>query len=254
MKQRTINKILRWFGKVPSWKKCRLASCWDGPNALRRMMNILSANMSDEKFKRYVRWMEEQGCDTVHCILINKADGENAGYNCATVEGHARVARERIKYLRKRGFAYVPWIICDDSADYATDLFLHADARLKALSDAGLFEEASYVVLGLEMDEPKSYPGAPEGWPKVRAALKAVCKRKVGVHHCSGNSFRYAHLGDIILGQLDPKKATESAIRNQIAIIRGKGKAAVGFEYERHADRQKATWALDAGAVGVGNW
>lgn len=250
MKQRTKNKILRWFGKVPSWKKCRLASCWNGPNASRRMMNILSANMREEKFKEYVGWMESQGCDTAHVFLVNQGDGENAGYNCATIEGHARVARERIKYLRKRGFAVVPWLLADDSSGYANDFFRHAEERCKALADAGLFQEASYVVLGLEMDE---YGGASD-WERVRAALKAVCKRKVGVHHRSGNSFRYAHLGDIILGQLDPKAATKSAIKVQIAAINAKGKAAVGFEYERSPNRQKAQWALDAGAVGVGNW
>lgn len=250
MKQRTKNKILRWFGKVPSWKKCRLASCWDGPNASRRMMNILSANMREEKFKEYVRWMESQGCDTAHCFLINKADGENAGYNCATVEGHARVAKDRIKYLRKRGFAFVPWIVADDSGDWARDLFAHPKERLQALSAAGLFDEASFVVLGLEMDE---YGNASQ-WQGVREALKSVCKRKVGVHHTSGNRLQFSHLGDIILGQLDPKSATESAIKNQIGIIQGLGKAAVGFEYDRSPNRQRAQWALDAGAVGVGNW
>lgn len=250
MKQRTKNRILGFFGKRPGWRSCKHASCWDGANASRRMMNILSANMSDEKFKGYVKWIEDRGCDTAHVFLINQGDGENAGYNCATTEAHAKVARQRIKYLRKRGFAVVPWLIADDSRAFATDLFRNAHARCRQLADAGLFEEASYVVLGLEMDE----YGQPSDWEKLRAALKAVCGRKVGVHHCSGNSFRYAHLGDIILGQLDPGKATESAIKGQIAAIKAKGKAAVGFEYARNADRQRAQWALDAGGVGVGNW
>lgn len=250
MKQRTKNKILRWFGKVPGWKACRLASCWDGANASRRMMNILSPHMAEGKFRQYVEWMENRGCDTAHVFLVNKGDGECAGYNCATVEGHARIARERIKYLRKRGFAVVPWIVADDSGDWARDLFAHPKERLKALADAGLFEEASYVVLGLEMDE---YGNASQ-WAGVRAALKEVCKRKVGVHHTSGNRFQFAHLGDIILGQLDPGKATKQAIEAQVAAIRGMGKAAVGFEYARSPDRQRAQWALDAGAIGVGNW
>ena len=250
MKQRTKNKILRWFGKVPSWKKCRLASCWDGANASRRMMNILSPHMGDEKFRSYVKWMEDRGCDTAHVIMINQADGENAGYNLATDAGAAKNAKRRIAYLRKRGFAVVPWLVTDDSPKLAADLFAHAEERCRALADAGLFREASYVVLGLEMDE----YGSEAQWQRVRNALKSVCKRKVGVHHTSGNRLQFAHLGDIVLGQLDPKAATESAIKNQIAIIKGKGKAAVGFEYERSPNRQKAQWALDAGAVGVGNW
>lgn len=252
--KKLLNKLRYWLHIVPGWRKCKYASCWNGTNAKHRMMNILSPHMPEHKFKEYVAWMESRGANTVHVFLINKADGEYGGYNCSTVEGHARLAKQRIQYLRKRGFAVVPWLISDDSADYAADLFRNADARLKALSETGLLAEASYVVLGLEMDEPRSFPGGAEGWPKVRAALKGVCKRKVGVHHCSGNSFRYAHLGDIILGQLDPGKATENAIKHQIAIIKGKGKAAVGFEYERTPDRQKAQWALEAGAVGVGNW
>ena len=259
-----MRKILNWLAvafavallcggcltPVPKHTECIHASCWDGSNAQRRMMNILSPGMSEDKFKSYVRWMEGRGCNTVHCILINKGDGENAGYNCGTDAGAQRVAKQRIDYLRKRGLAVVVWLITDDSASFAKDLFQNAATRIKSMADAGLFRHASYVVLGLEMNE---YGTAAE-WQKVRAALKAVWKGKIGVHHTSGNAFPYADLGDIILGQLDPSKATEAAIKNQIAIIKGKGKAAVGFEYERHADRQKATWALDAGAVGVGNW
>ena len=242
---------LKWKLKItPGWKECRLASCWDGANASKRMMNILSPGMSEDKFKSYVKWMEGRGCDTVHCFLINQADGENAGYNCATDGGAQRVAKARIDYLRKRGFAVVLWIIADDSARFAADLFRNAEAYCARMADAGLFDHASYVVLGLEMDE----YGNRANWTKLRSALLSVWKGKIGVHHTSGNSFPYADLGDIILGQLDPKTATETAIKNQIARIQAKGKAAVGFEYSRNPDRQKATWALDAGAIGVGNW
>lgn len=249
-----MKKLVNWlkwkFKIVPGWRKCRRASCWDGPNAQRRMMNILSPGMSDGKFKEYVSWMLGQDCDTAHVFLVNQGDGENAGYNCATNPDAAKLAKKRIDHLRKLGFAVVPWILADDSSGYVRDFFQNAEERCKALAKAGLFEQASYVVLGLEMDE----YGSRQDWNRVLAALKAVYKGKTGVHHCSGNGFKYRDLGDIVLGQLDPNKATKSAIQEQIRAIKAMGKGAVGFEYARHPDREKANWAFDAGADGVGNY
>ena len=245
-----LDLIRYWLGIVPSWKKCRHASCWAGKNAARRMMNIMSPYFTDSKFKEYVKWMSDRGCDTAHFFLINTKDGEGAGYNCATESAHAKLAVKRIEYLRKKGFAIVPWIIADDSATAAKDLFAHADDRVKALSSAGLFKYASYVVLGLEMNE----YGSSSDWTKVADALRKVWKGKTGVHHTSGNSFPFVGLADIVLGQLEPSAATVPAIEKQIAAIRAKGKAAVGFEYARSPDRRLAQAALDAGAVGCGNW
>ena len=250
--KKLIARIKYWLKIKPKWNQCRYASCWDGSNAQRRMMNILSPNMDDAKFAEYVKWMQDRGCDTAHVILVNQADGENAGYNAAQGGWALTVARRRIRKLRIAGFAVVPWLITDDSPSWRNDLFAHPEERIKTLADAGIFDHASYVVLGLEMDEAGAV--GTKGWPSVAAALKKFYKGKVGVHHCSGNKFPYAGLGDIILGQLDPKTATEAAIRNQIGIIKGMGKEAVGFEYERHPDRAKAMAALNAGAVGVGNW
>lgn len=248
--KRILGLVKYWLRLVPDWRETRRASCWDGTNAGRRMMNILSPYFTDAKFREYADWMQSRGCDTAHVFLINKGDGEGAGYNCATAEYAAKLAARRIKELRKRGFAVVPWIIADDSTAWARDLFANADKRVQALERAGLFREASYVVLGLEMDE---YGSAAE-WNRVAVALRAVWKGKVGVHHTSGNAFPFAGLGDIILGQLDPKAATDAAIQAQISAIRAKGKDAVGFEYERHPDRHRAEVALNAGAIGCGNW
>lgn len=217
-------------------------------------MNLLSPKFSEGKFVDYAVWMEDRGCDTAHVILINGGDGEGAGYNCATNTKHAKIARERIEGLRRLGFAVVVWLITDDSTEWAKDLFDHAEARVKALADAGLFDNASYIVLGLEMDEENSYPSGKTGWPKVAAALRKHYTGRIGVHHKSGNSFPFAGLGDIILGQLDPKEATESAIRAQIRAIKKRGKAAVGFEYARKPARNLANIAIDEGAEGVGNW
>lgn len=236
---------------VPPPEKCVHASCWDGSNAQRRMMNILSPGFSDAKFDEYVAWMQSRGCDTAHVFLVNKADGEGAGQNCATNPGHAKLAKKRIEKLRKKKFAVVVWICADDSAAWLKDIFAHPEERVKALADAGLFKEASYVVLGLEMNEAD---GASKGWPKVAAAVRKHYKGKIGVHHTSGNNFPFAGLGDIVLGQLDPKSASTAAIQAQIKKIRGMGKMAVGFEYSRNPDRGKANAALAAKAIGVGNW
>lgn len=248
--KRLINIIRYWLGIVPDCKHAVHASCWDGPNANRRMMNILSPNFSDAKFKEYAKWMLKRGCDTAHVFLINHRDGEGAGNNCATDANAARLAEKRIKALALDGFAVVPWIVADDSGDWAKDLFAHPEERIKAMAKAGLFDHASYVVLGLEMNE---YGNAAQ-WSAVRDALKKSYKGKVGVHHTSGNSFPFASLGDIVLGQLDPEKSTASEIRNQIFKIKAAGKLAVGFEYSRNPAREKAQAALDAGAFGVGNW
>lgn len=260
-----MKKILNWFvvafavaalcggclTPVPKYTEAVHASCWDGSNAQRRMMNILSPGFSDAKFDEYVAWMRSRGCDTAHVFLINQADGECAGQNCATYPDHAKLAKKRIEKLRKEKFAVVPWVIADDSTAYIKDLFAHPAERVKALADAGLFEQASYVVIGLEMNEAKD---AAKGWPKVAAALRNHYGGPLATHHTSGNSFAFAGLGEIVMGQLDPKSASVASIQAQIAKIRSMGKEAVGFEYERHPNRDRANAALAAGAIGVGNW
>lgn len=252
--KKLIQKIKYLLKSVPDFTQCKHASCWDGSNAQKRMMNILSPKFDDGKFNTYMKWMKARGCDTVHVILVNAADGEGGGYNCAVDAGAADLAKRRIKKLFIEGFSIVPWIITDDSKKYAEDLFAHADERIKFLADHGLFDHASYVVLGLEMDEESNYPKGVSNWPKVANALRQHYKGKIGTHHCSGNSFRYAGLGDIVLGQLEPKNATYGNIAEQIRYIKGLGKHAVGFEYERFANRNKAQAALDSGAIGCGNW
>lgn len=249
-----IARLRYYLHLTPKWDETRHASCWDGTNASRRMMNILSPFFSDGKFREYIKWMQSRDCDTAHVFLINGADGEGGGYNCATNADHAKLARRRIEKLRKKGFAVVVWLISDDSPAWARDLFANAGERLQALDDARLFDEASYVVLGLEMNEKGSFPGWETGWSAVRAALGAVWHGKIGVHHKSGNDFPCAGLADIVLGQLEPKNANPDSVAAQIAAIKSQGKIAVGFEYSRGADRRLAQASLDAGAIGCGNW
>ena len=232
---------------IPGYKDCKYASCWDGSNAQKRMMNILSPAFSDGKFKEYVKWMKSRGCNTAHVFLLNQGDGEGAGYDAVA---NAKLTIDRIKYLRKEGFAFVPWIIADDSSAYAKNLFKDPEGYVKKAADAGIFDYASYIVLGLEMNE----YGSAKDWNNLCVAVRKHCpKKKIGVHHVS-SSYTYAGLGDIVLDQMDPKSATPAKVAAQINKIKSLGKEAVGFEYARQPNRPLAQAALDSGAIGVGNW
>lgn len=241
------NRIMYWLGIVPRWNRCTKASCWDGSNAKRRMMNILSPFFTDAKFREYVAWMEARGCNTAHIFVANQGDGEGAGYYATD---NANLSRKRIKYLRIHGFAIVPWLMADDSSAYAKAMFSNADAYVKGLKEAGLFAHASFMCLGLEMDE----YGKMDDWIQVRNAIAKHCpKMKVATHHTSGR-LTFAGIGDIVCDQLEPRTATAGAIAASIGRILAMGKAAIGFEYSRQADRDKAQAAFSAGAFSVGNW
>lgn len=226
-----------------------IASCWHGSNASERMMNILSPRMSDETFGKRLAWMVGKGCTAAHLILVNAADGEAGGY-AAWNDSDREKMKQRWETVKKAGLTPIPWIITDDSKAYRDQLFANADKLVGKMADF-LAAECPYVVLGLEMDEDKSVTA--EQWKKVRDAVKKHYKGPLGVHHCSGNSFKFASLGEIVLGQLDPG-CSESQVQAQIKAILAKGKRAVGFEYERGPSRKLAVAALKAGAEGCGNW
>ena len=252
-----VNLLKYWLGIRPKWSKCRHASCWDGANAKERRMNMLSPKMPEGVFRSYLKAMKARGCDTAHLILTNKADGEYAGYspwgNCAPFASGkadaARLMKKRIVQLRKKGFGIVLWLVTDDSKDWAKTIFAQPDAFCRALADNGLLREASTVVLGLEMDE----YGSRADWKKLREALNNVYRGRVGVHHTSGRC-PFADLGDIIFDQLDPAKASVLTVANSVRKLKATGKAVVGFEYARSPNRVLAQAALDAGAIGCGNW
>lgn len=223
-----------------------LASCWDGPNASRRMMNVLSPRMPDAKFREYVAWMLARGCTHAHVILANGGDGECAGY-AAWRDADFAPMLARYNELAYAGLRPVPWIVTDDSAALLKELFARP---AECVGKCGAFlDSAPYVVLGLEMDE----AGGAANWAAVRDAVRRRTSAPIGVHHTSGNAFPFAPLGDIVLGQLDPG-CSEAQVRAQIARIKAIGKRAVGFEYARGPARALALAALDAGAEGVGNW
>lgn len=226
-----------------------IASCWHGANAAERMMNVLSPKMPDDVFGKRLAFMVGKGCTVAHVFLANQGDGEYAGY-AAWNDGDREKMLKRWETIRDAGLVLVPWVIADDSKAYRDKLFADADRLVGKM--ATFLASPPYVVIGLEMDEDKSVTAGQ--WQKVRDAVRKYYKGPLGVHHCSGNSFKFASLGDIILGQLEPG-CTEEQVKNQINVIRkNKGKRAVGFEYERGPNRKLCLAALEAGAEGVGNW
>ena len=241
------NYIRYWFKLPPSWRKCTKASCWDGANAGRRMMNILSPHFTNDKFREYVKWMEDRGCNTAHVFFANQGDGEGAGY---WVTDRLDLAKWRIKYLRLHGFGVVPWLMADDSSAYARTFFTQADSIIKLYKEKSLFDHVSFVCLGLEMDE----YGKMDEWIRVRNAVAKYCpKLRIATHHTSGK-LTFAGLGHIVCDQLEPRQATADAIAASVQRILAMGKQAIGFEYARHADRDKSNAAFSAGAFSVGNW
>lgn len=226
-----------------------LASCWAGANASKRMMNMLSPKMSDSTFRDRLKHMTDRGCDVAHLILANTADGEAGGYAAWKDSDLARM-KERWNAVKAAGLRPIPWLVTDDSAELAQDLFGHAGKYVKKMADAGFFADVPLVVLGLEMNE--KY-GSDSGWKSLRAALRTHYSGPIGVHHKAGNDFPYAKYGEVVLGQLNPG-CTTSQVKSQIKAILKLGKRAIGFEYSRSPDRSLCLAALEAGAEGVGNW
>ena len=242
--------------KIPAWDKCDKATCWDGSNAQKRMMNMLSPGMSDGKFTDYMNWMKGRGCNTAHLFTSNKADGENAGFciygnawDWSVDPAFVNVMINRIKTLRKNGFAVVLWLFADDSASWNAIAKTNFPQHLNDLKKQGFLDYASTVVVGLELNE---YYNATEVAALVNAT-RAVYKDKIGIHQTSGNT-SYASLGDLVFYQVNPGTSV-TAIQAAVKNVKAKtGKPVNMFEMERHPDRVRSEAALAAGAFGVGNW
>jgi hypothetical protein len=240
-----LNLLKYYLFAPPRWGKCRKASCWDGPNASRRMMNILSPHFSEAEYRRRVKWAENRRCNTLHLFLVNQHDGEGSGYR-VTDQDTAKLMERRIVWARKRGMAIVLWILADDSNAWAREVFADPDATINAARP--LLRHASTVVLGLEMDE----YGSPQNWQRLKDALRRRYSGKIGTHHTSGHA-GYAGMGDILFYQIAPGRDAEqvaSATKAALAV----GKPVNMFEIARSPARELAQAALDSGAFGVGNW
>jgi hypothetical protein len=238
------------------WDKCTKASCWNGNNAEQRMMNMLSPHMPDNIFDNYVNWQKkERGCNTVHLILANRADGEYARYciygnewDWSIDQNYSKVMQKRIEKLYKEGFGIVLWLITDDSAAYARELNKNPQQYINDIANLGLFKYTSTVVIGLEMDEYMSTIQV----DNLYNALKTKYNGKIGVHH-TGNKYTFANWGDILFVQIDPT-TDQTKIRNTVNSAKKYGKPINFFEFQRFPDRAGSQAALDAGAFGVGNW
>lgn len=242
---------------APAWGEARKASCWFGPGASHRAMNVLSPHMPEEVFQERVREMAERGVDSAHVFLVNQKDGEYAGYSPWGAGGPsagpcdeeaAAAMRRRISRLRGRGWAVAVWIVADDSAAWANRLAANADACLRAIDEAGLLDEASIVVLGLEMDE---YWGARQA-RAVADAVRGVWPGATGTHH-TGLRADFAALGDILFYQADGVR-TADEVRAHAAAAMRHGRKVNFFELADGPNRLLAQAALDAGCCGVGNW
>lgn len=249
-----------WFpgagpGAPPKWDRTTLASCWDGPNAQTRYMNILSPNMSEGAFKEALKWQEARGCNTLHLFLNNYRNGGYAGYSVygptwSGVKHSATIKlfKKRIAAAREAGFAYVPWMVADDSAPFAARPEEEWIESYKLCKAEGLFADASYVVLGLELNE---YWKA-DRVARLAKALREISGLKVGIHMTSGQ-VSYAPFGDIFLYQVNPGLSA-AQIAQQTALALKTGKPVVFFELERYPARHLCEVALGTGAFAVGNW
>ena len=242
-----------WFR--PSWDECTIASLWDGGNAERRMMNTLSPHMGDGKFRDYLKWQRDRGCNTAHVFVSNQADGECAGYciygravswtlDAATV----KLMLARVKAYRRAGMGVVLWLLADDSGAMNKALLDGVELFAKDLKKTGLLKYASMVCLGLEMSE---YMGTEQ----ARALLDAVRKvwrGKVATHDVSG-SIRFAGFGDVVFGQVKPT-CTDAEMMRFAAMVKATGRPGGIIECDRHPNRERCQKLIDAGLPFVGNW
>lgn len=245
----------KWGGRDAALK-CRLASCWDGDNAEKRMMNILSPSMREDKFDFYLSWMKGRGADCAHLLLMNKADGENAGYSVYGTGGTGEVRKDvvelwknRLQKIKKAGLSVALWLVADESSDWANAMLKNAAGYVADLKNAGILHYADLCVLGLEMDE----YGSSSGWNALAAAVRdAAPGLYIATHHKPGK-YTYAGLGEGVMGQTE-KDASKATIEKMVEKIKGLGKDCWAFELARHPDKTRCEQAFAKGAVGVGNW
>lgn len=247
-----------WF--KPGWRDCVHASCWSGPNAAVRLMNILSPHCPEETFEQWRDWMRARGCDTAHLFICNRRDGVWAGYSPYGADPDqdwgwrrddalCRLMRRRLRRLRRAGLAVVVWLFADDAGDWNRAAAADFRRYLRDIAQAGLFDYASAVVVGLELDE---YFDAARVAALV-AATRSVWSGAIGTHQTSGRH-DFAALGDFCCYQVAPGW-TAQRIETEAARVRAAtGRPLNFFELDRRENRPLCTAALRGGAFAVGNW
>ncbi len=237
------------------WARLRLATCWDGDNAQRRMMNAASPAMPDDKARQYFAWQVGRGATATHLFAGNKGDGEHAGYSIygatwdwTTDPEFVGTMERRFAAARASGMAVVLWLMADDSTAWNMLALADPGRYCSDLKASGLLDYADAVVVGLELSE---YADEKQVARLVTAA-RDVFPRDVGTHDVSG-SIRFAKLADFAAGQVKPGSSVA-----QVADNVRKG-LATGvryglFELDRKPNRKLCEAALAAGSAFVGNW
>ncbi len=244
--------------KAPSWPAVSKASCWEGASAQIRHMNILSPHISDGKCLERLNWAAHRGCNSVHVFVSNQGDGEGSGYSIygtgeptpGTVDSKS-VSRmkERIELAHERGLAVALWLLADDSSRWNKILLKNPVAYAMDLEKSGLLAVADLVVLGLELDEYASESQV----AALEKAVRSVWNGTVGTHHTSGKA-PFAKHGDVVFWQVNPGKNQAQIVSEVQKAKNAMGKPVNMFEIARNPQRELCEAALNAGAVGVGNW
>ena len=252
------NIFCRWFPSWfrPSWDECTIASLWDGGNAEKRMMNTLSPRMSDGKFRDYLNWQRDRGCNTAHVFVSNQADGENAGYsiyggsasNWRIDKAAVKTMLARARAYRRAGMGVVLWLLADDSGAMNRVLLADPGRYMRDLAATGLLRYASMICLGLEMGE---YMGASQA-QSLRDAVRKVWRGKVATHDVSG-SIKFVGFGDVVFAQVKPT-ASDSEMLRFAAMVKATGKPGGIIECDRHPNRERCEKLIAAGLPFVGNW
>lgn len=239
------------------WHECTRASCWSGKNAERRMMNILSPHMPEAKADEYIAWMKARGCNTAHVLICNERDGEFAGYcpygremNGLTNPGAYMHMRSRMAKIRAAGMAVIPWIFADDGPSYnrkPDSTYVRLFAECNAV---GLFGEAPFISLGIELDE---YFDAVRV-KNLTDILRKMCGGKPIAVHQSAGRYDFAQFGDIVCLQLEPGLSPARIERDVRDCAHNTKKPVCAFELDRHENRALCEAALRGGAFSVGNW
>lgn len=252
---KTAADIIIPINTTKTWEECKKSSNWTGKNASKRIMNILSPNMSDGTFNDRFNFAKGRGVDHFNLFITNQKDGEAAGYsiygpNFAQSKGidknSCKIMEKRIDKILDEGFGVVLWMTADDTAWNKT---MNFDKLCSDVKKLGWFDKASAVVVGLECNE---YWNASQvnNYCKI---LRNYSKKKVGVHQTS-DRIDFMKFGDLAYLQINPGASTtkiQSFVKNAKAAT---GKPVCMFEMERAEDRNRCNAAFAAGAWSVGNY
>lgn len=238
-----------------SWDSCVKSSNWTH-NAGYRIMNVLSPMMPDDVFDEHIDFIKSRGCNTMHLILCNKADGEYAGYciygtdfNWNINDAFCDVMLKRIKKIHQKKLNIVIWLTTDDSSAWNEILIQKPAKYISDLKAKGFFKYASTVVIGLEANEYWTMAQC----NAVNAALKSIYGGPTGIHQTAFR-YDYAPCADIMFYQITPGCTPEKIALEVKKVITVTGKPVNMFETDRNENRELSEAALRAGAFAVGNW